>query len=282
MIYFLPIGDELTASSRLRVYKIVPHIKDAFIGVPQKYKKGDILVIQKTPDYSELERAKKAGIKVIYDIDDKYDDVSFLRMINAADVVTTDSKVKKEWLEKINKNVYVVPDSLDWDGKTEYQNNKNGIIGWTGYGNNSHYLQDIKDILPFTLRLITSPDWYHHLKDEECKVQMRPWNLETVDKHLAECELSLCYLPKGDFEDCKGEHKLLKSLAMGIPTFTSATPSYIDVFNKAGVGDKYIVKNKEDWKNIKNIGFDDRLKEYARGFTAEKVAKIWEGVILKV
>lgn len=282
-IYFLPIGDETTASSRLRVYNIVPHIKNSQIGVPQKYKKGDTLVIQKTPAYNELERAKKAGAKVIYDIDDYYwDNPQFLKMIDNADEITVDTELKKEMiLKKWNngKRVTVIPDSLDWDGtKKEVYENK-GIIGWTGYGNNSQYLRPVKDLLPLTLRLITSPDWHNYLPDPDCKVQARPWNLEMVDKHLSECDLGMYYLPSGEFELCKGMHKLLKNWAIGLPTYTSPMPDYVKAMKEAGVGEKYLVNNKEDWKNIKQIDFDEHCRDYALKYEAKEVANLWKKVI---
>lgn len=291
MIYSQLWGDINTASSRLRVLNIQPHIKNYLIGSPEEtptydmsnyksgYKKGDVLIIQKMPLYDEMKKAQKAGCKVIYDIDDKFIQPEFIQMIKEADTVTTDTDTKKAWLLTLNKRVEVIPDSLDWDG-TESKGNKNGVIGWVGYSNNSHYLNDIEIPEGMKLRLITDPKWVYQYKDQ--MAQSRPWSIEMVDKYLSECELSLYYMPDGDFETCKGEHKLLKSLAIGIPTFTSPIPSYVKVFREAGVGDKYIVKNKEDWKNIKNIGFDNRLRDYAMKFKAENVAKIWEDVILKV
>lgn len=275
-IYSQVWGDINTASSRLRVFNIQPHIKDYTIGSPEQYGKGDVLIIQKIPIIDELRKAHKEGAKVIYDLDDKFTSKEFIEMIKEADLVTTDTDTKKEWLSTLNKRVEVIPDSLDWDG-TESKGNKNGVIGWVGYSNNSHYLNDIELSKEMKLRLITDNKWLQYYKDNQA--QSRPWSLEMVDKYLAECELSLYYMPEGDFENCKGEHKLLKSLAIGIPTFTSPIPAYVKVFKEAGVGEKYIVKNKEDWKNIKNIGFDSRLKEYAMRFKAEEVAKLWDKVI---
>lgn len=278
MIYVLPIGDLNTASSRLRIWNIMPYI-DSTPDLPEHYEKGDVLIIQKVPDREAMRKAQNEGAKVIYDIDDLWwDKVEFYNMVQNADLVTTDTEAKKKMLGFCgNKSrlAVVVPDSLDWDGVAREEQPKNGIIGWTGYGNNSVYLNDIKDKLPkeYTLRLIAPPDWWQYLKDEQAEVQCRPWSLEMVDSYLRECELSLYYLPERDFEQVKGMHKLLKSWASKVPCYTSRMPDYVKAMEEAGVGEKYLV---DDWSKLKNIGFDERCYEYALKYEAKNVAEQWK------
>lgn len=264
MIYVIPWGDINIASSRLRVYNIQPFL-DSIIGIPEKYSSNDILIIQKTPQIEELRKAKRQGAKVVYDIDDYYwKRPEFKVMIDEADIVTVDSEYKAKLLKAV-----CIPDSLDWNG-TEANPEKN-IIGWTGYGNNSVYLNDITLPNKYTLRLITSPDWMQHYKG---KAQSRPWSLEMVDKYLAECEFTIYPLPEGEFEQSKGMHKLLKSWAIGIPCYTSPMPDYVKAMKEAGVN--YIVK---DWSKLKNIGFDPKCKEYAMKYKPEIIAKQWKKIL---
>lgn len=278
--YFLPWGDINTASSRLRVYVIQPFIKDAYLGVPEEYKKGDTLIIQKTPNYTELVKAKAQGARVIYDIDDFYwDKEEYKKMIEKADLVTVDTDEKVKMLKELGIKAVAIPDALDWDG-TRKEVYGEGVIGWTGYGNNAHYLNPILDKIPYKIRLITTPDWTREVaKEHSAKVQSRPWSLDMVDKYLAECDLGLYYLPEGEFEQAKGMHKLLKNWAIGIPTYTSPMPDYVKAMEEAGVGEKYIVKNVEDWKNIQMVPFDEKCREYAIKFEAKAIAKLWISVI---
>lgn len=274
MIFFRPVGNQLTASSRLRVWNIQPFIPDSQIAIADKFKKGDVLVIQKIPDIDLLRRAKKEGAKVIYDIDDYYwQNPEYKVMLDECDHITVDTEKKKEML-KDYKNVTVIPDSLDWDG-TKKKSYGKGVIGWTGYGNNAQYLNPILSHLPFPLRLVTTSDWTQYIHGNGENIQSRPWSLEMVDKYLSDCDLGLYYLPEREFEQCKGEHKLLKNWAIGIPTYTSPMPAYVEAMQKAGVGDRYLVKNDEDWKNIKHIKFDEKLRDYALQFSAENIAKQW-------
>jgi len=279
--YYIPIGDELTASSRLRVFNIQPFIPDSKIGVPKRYKKGDTLIIQKNPQIEELRRAKKQGARVIYDIDDYYwDNPQFMKMIDEADLITCDTEKKKEMLlTKWNsgKEMVVIPDSLDWDGTTKENYEHKGIIGWTGYGNNSQYLNAIDIPKEFNLRIISTTDWWDYYKDKH--IQSRPWSLTMVDKYLAECDLGIYYLPEREFELCKGEHKLLKNWAIGLPTYTSRMPAYVKAMKEAGVGEKYLV---DDWSKLKDISSEEDIKkcrEYAIKFKAENIAKLWKKIL---
>lgn len=270
MIFFRPIQDRNTASSRLRVWNIQPFIPDSQIAIANKFTQDDTVVIQKIPDIELLKKAKAEGARVIYDIDDKYDTPEYMAMIEGADVVTVDTEEKKKWIPQ----AVVIPDSLDWDGTQKEKGEQ--VIGWTGYGNNSQYLNDILPYLPFPIRLIATSDWPQYIhKDRAENVQSRPWSLEMVDKYLAECDLGIYYLPDREFEQCKGMHKLLKNWAIGIPTYTSPMPDYVKAMKEAGVGEKYLVKNIEDWKDIKIVPFDEKCRDYAMQFTAEEIAKQW-------
>lgn len=281
--FYLPWGDHNTASSRLRVFNIGPLLQDTYIGCPPEYKKGDVLIIQKTPDRDEMKKAQSQGAKVVYDLDDHYwDKAEFKSMLRNADMVTVDTEEKQRILDfRGNKSqlAVVIPDSLDWDGISQEKPLKNGIIGWTGYGNSSHYLKDLNLQKEYTLRLITSPDWYKGLPDPEAKIQCRPWSLDMVDHYLRECEMIIFPLPGDDFDQVKGMHKLLKAWANRIPCYTSRMPDYVKAMKEAGVGEKYLV---DDWSKLKNIGFDEKCYEYAMRFKSELIAPLWQKAIDQV
>jgi hypothetical protein len=277
-IFFRPIGNLNTASSRLRVWNIQPFIEKSVVGIADEYRKGDTLVIQKVPDINELRKAKSQGAKVIYDIDDCYwkenhvfeNWKDYLQMIKECDLLTVDTNEKKEMLKNI-KEAVVIPDSLDWDGITRETELKNGIACWTSYGNNAGYLDGIK--IPYKLKLITTPDYKNYFSGN---CEFIEWDLETVDKNIRESELMVIRLPDNDFANCKGMHKLIKSWANGVPCYTSPMPDYVRAMKEAGVGEKYLVKNKEDWKNIKVVDFDERCRKYALKYEAKEIAKQWK------
>lgn len=272
MTYFLPLGDNQTASSRLRVYLIAPYL-NATIGCPDRYEKGDVLIIQKVHAPDELRKAKSQGAKVIFDIDDPYlYKHTYQSMAEKADLVTVDTEARKAYAEQYtNKPVVVVPDALDWDGVTRGYDVKNGIAGWTGYGNNAAFLEGM--VFPYKLRLISTVDCGKFYSGD---FEFSQWDLDTVDEEIRQCEFMINRLPLNETTAQKGMHKLLKSWANGVPCYTSRIPDYVKAMEEAGVGEKYLV---DDWANMKNEGFDERCRSYAMKYRAEDVAKKWKEVI---
>jgi len=271
MLYIIPWGDKNTASSRLRVHNIAPYL-DASFDLPEEYEKGDILIIQKVPNYKELKRAKSQGAKVIYDIDDWWNSDNFKKMVKKADLVTIDTEYKL----KLYPKAKVIPDSLDWSGLTKINYFNKKLIGWTSYGNNAHYLNKV--VIPlkeqgFKLKLITTKDYLNYFAGE-CK--FKEWSLKTIDKELAECDYGIYPLKNNDFSQSKGMHKLLKNWAIGLPTYVSPTPDYIKAVKEAGVNKDCLVK---DWKNLKPIKFEPQMREYALKYLPIKIAELWKKVI---
>jgi hypothetical protein len=180
------------------------------------------------------------------------------------------------------KEATVIPDSLDWDGtEKKVYRDKGNIIGWTGYGNNSQYLNDIIDVIPkdFNIRLIADVSWVQYIKDPALNIQSRPWSEEMVDKYLSECDFGIYYLPEREFENCKGMHKLLKNWAIGLPTYTSRMTDYVKAMKEAGLSDKFLI---DDWSKLKNVANDDdidKAREYAFKFKPEEIAKLWQKTI---
>lgn len=272
MIYAIPLGDRNIASSRLRIHLIAPILGYSF-GLPKHYEKGDTLIIQKVHNPEELRKAKSQGAKVIFDIDDPYlYRRAYQSMAEMADLVTVDTEARKAYAESFTTTpVVVIPDALDWDGVRRGTDVKNGVAGWTGYGNNAEFLEGM--VLPFNLRLISTIDCGKYFSGD---FEFAEWKLETVDEEIRGCELMINRLPLNETTAQKGMHKLLKSWANGVPCYTSRIPDYVKAMEEAGVGEKYLV---DDWANLKNIGFDEKCFIYAMKYSAEEVSKKWKNVL---
>jgi glycosyltransferase involved in cell wall biosynthesis len=106
---------------------------------------------------------KKRGKRVIYEIDDDLWDVNpdnpsvsisteknfqyenFMREVNA---VTTTTETLANKIRKFNKNVYVVPNCIDYDVyKKRDGNNKKLVVGYTGAASHWGDLQIITDVV---------------------------------------------------------------------------------------------------------------------------------------
>lgn len=272
-IFFLPWGDKNTASSRLRVLNVVPHIKNATIGVPDRYEKGDVLIIQKALRHDELKRAQKAGVPVIYDIDDNYmDKMEFVKMSEDADMVTVGSS----FFHRYYPDAPVIDDSLDWDGTKKRDYKKKGLVGWHGYGNFA-FINGIAGMLEkrgYKIRTIVGKDYIQ----EYGRYDVRPWSTETIDKDLAECDMCVIPLPPDfdDFTQAKGMNKLIKAWAIGLPAYFSYMPEYDRVVKETGFRG-FMVRN---WDTHDLSGkWVPKMREYALQFTPDKIAKQWEAAI---
>jgi hypothetical protein len=274
MIYFIPLGDKNTASSRLRVHLVAPYL-NAHVGVPERYEKGDVLIIQKVHAPQELHKARSQGATVIYDIDDPYlHRRAFQGMVESADLVTVDTESRKMYAEQFTKKqVVVIPDALDWDGITRTEEVNNGIACWTSYGNNAEFLEGVG--IKMKLKLITTSDYKNYFSGD---CDFVPWSIENVDEEIRKSEVMIIPLPDNETTKPKGRHKLLKAWANGVKCYVSPIPDYVEAMNEAGVGGKYIVK---DWNTLKNPTepLEKECIEYAKKFSADKVAEIWQSVI---
>lgn len=270
MVYFIPWGDQNTASSRLRVFKVAPLLGAKIIpsGTAIEYTKDDILVIQKALAFKDMKKAKLAGAKVIYDIDDNYlDHQEFRFMVDQADLVTVGSSYFKQFIP----NSLVIDDCLDWDGMMKIDTTPKKLVGWHGYGNLG-YLFGISDSLikrGYSIRAIVQEKFIHHYKQFDHYV----WNLQTIDGLLVACDFTAFYLPDDAFSQAKGMNKLIKSWAIGLPCFVSPMPEYQRVMQEAEV-DGFIVT---DWDTHDlSQPWHPNMRDYALRFKPENVAKQWE------
>ena len=267
MIYFIPWGDENTASSRLRVYNVLPYLK-ASLELPKKYKKSDVLIIQKALRPDEMARAQADGAKVIYDIDDNYlDKREFVTMAENADLVTVGSSYFHRWFP----DAPVIDDSLDWDG-TEKKLGKTNLVGWHGYGTNA-YINAIAPVLEnkgYKIRTIVCKEYMQPYIDDGYDV--KEWKLDTIDKDLAECDFHASFLGDDDFSQAKGMNKLIKAWAIGVPAFVTYTPEYDRVFRESGIKG-FMVR---DWSTHDfTQPWTPAMREYALRFHPRVIAKQW-------
>ena len=267
MIYFLPWGGKDIASSRLRVYNVVPFMKDAVIGTPEKYQKGDVLIIQKALRPDEMTKAQAQGAKVIYDIDDNYmDKIEFVRMAEQADLVTVGSS----FFHKFYPDAPVIDDSLDWDGTKKKDYTKSNLVGWHGYGN-LNYIQAVAPVFEvkgMKVRTIVGEAYMGHYS----RYDVKKWSLDTIDKDLAECDMGVIYLPEDDFSQAKGMNKLIKNWAIGLPCYFSYMPEYDRVVRESGIRG-FMVRNWEMHDFSKP--WVPEMRKYALKFKPENIAKQW-------
>lgn len=262
-ILYFALGLETTASSRLRVYKVAEALRRLGDTVDIKIsyadvKRGDydLIVVQKRQDFHrKMTRWIGNGIPVVFDFDDLTDAVPTHTLLTAG------SKVLQE---KHPSSIYI-PDCLDissdYAPKVKHED-KLSRICWFGLACNLYHAEPVYKAcceLGMKLVIITDVDGQHEYPRWEYAEYVE-WELDTVDQNITGCDLVACpYIFSGrwdrDWIQAKGENRLLKAWALGMPVVGASIPSYREH------GLKYVAETKQEWVDVLSALRDKKLRE---------------------
>lgn len=230
---------------------------------------------------------------------------AILEIIKLSDAVVCSTESQKKDILKLNTNVHVSLDyfsndittfknsysvdtkiKLVWEGQAVTANNLlllNNVLGKLKHKVEIYVITDINANLYFNLyKLKTSKI----LKDFNFKYRFIAWDLKTISKEIANCDLAVIPIfRKNSFAWNKPENKLLFFWEIGIPTLTTDTPAYKRVMDTAGI--KFYCSTPEEWlkkiqefcdsneKNKQNIV--NLSREYLNKYHSKKVIlKKWD------
>ncbi|MFQ5707895.1 MAG: glycosyltransferase family 4 protein [bacterium] len=134
----------------------------------------------------------------------------------------------KQYVEKHNTNVVVIPTSVDLaryvlkDYKRE--SNRSLVIGWAGTASGLVYLRNLEKVLEqlsqrydFHLKIIcTDTIPLRNVKVTHCQ-----WSLENEIRDLQSLDIGIMPLPDSEFEKGKGGFKLIQYMGVGVPVVCS-------------------------------------------------------------
>lgn len=257
---------------------------------------ADILVFQRQRRQAairEIAGWKAKGKKIVMDFDDNfflledhnpakefYDPESLkwqARATELADAVTVTSQPLAESYRRLNRNIHVLPNSVDERilQRSPVESDKS-IVGWQGGYSHLEDLRVLKSPIntlakrfdfTFVLAGYRPPDFFK-------EAEFRPWvefndDLPYLDL-IADFSIGLCPLAKTAFNDCKSDIKFLEYSALGIPTIASKVVVYSNV--KHGTTG-YLARNQGDWETYLARLLSDqderrRLAENAKEYIA--------------
>jgi hypothetical protein len=241
-ISFDLFGDEQTASSRLRGFKLARELTK--LGhVPIIGNKGvaDLKVFQKNLNFKELGRVRESGAIVIYDFDDNYllegvgtrSDV--IRFMNFADVVTAGSDLLVESAKQYHPRVYLFENPLDvidedkCRGFREWEHR----LAWFGNSGNLPALEAL-GLSQRVTTITTNGDI--------------PWQLATIDDELINFDLVLIPVLTNEWTLSKNANRMLKCIALGVPFLASNTPEHRRMAERLGLpAADFLVAEGESW-----------------------------------
>ena len=113
------------------------------------------------------------------------------------------------------------------------------------------------------------------------------WNLDTVSSTLASCDVGIAPLPHDSY---MSSNKIVSYWAVGLPVVASPTTEYRKVISHGENG--LLAGKTSEWESclssiLLDIDLQRRLgssgREYAtQHFRVEKIAEVWEGVLVEV
>lgn len=280
-IVYFPLGNETIASSRLRVHKVIPHLRSrghrVWIDADPDQVDADVVVVQKRHD---LGRSMRRWIEndrlVVYDLADRE---ARLEPHSALTVSTA------ELQRQVGGSV--VPDCLDiTPGAAAKIRHRDRLetVAWCGLGCNVYHADPVwRACRDLGLRLVIVTDLGgRHQFPRWDGAEYRRWDLETVDAELADCDVLACPYVRGgrwpwDWTRCKSANRVLKGWALGLPVVGTGIPSY------RRVGLDLLAETPDQWRERLAELTDRRARErsvegkreYALMFDAGNVATVW-------
>lgn len=206
----------------------------------------------------------------------------YKKSIEDVDLVITTSFDLKNELEKYNKAVAVVPNSIDF---SLFPNEKKDNIRLLWSGGASHY-EDLAEVQPVLEDLMAKYPRLHlymygnsfpgiiknmpkdrvHTKGW-CSADAHGYRLASVD-----ADISICPLRENAFNEKKSSIKYYEMSALGVPSVCRNMPPYSDDIVDGENG--YLYKNNEEFKEKLEILINDPVLRLAMGQKAyEYVSK---------
>lgn len=184
------------------------------------------------------------GKKSVYDFDDaiwlpnfshsnrrfaflkRYGNVKFI--CKRVSKVSVGNAFLKEYAQKFNSNVYVIPTTIDTDGyhnrSHTFDHNEKIKLGWTGSHSTVSYLEELESVFKqlskrIDFELIVISDKKPKLEIPE--LRYFEWNKSTEISDLDRIDIGLMPIGNSDWDKGKCGFKALQYMSLGIPALVS-------------------------------------------------------------
>lgn len=199
-----------------------------------------------------------------------------IRMIDNSDIVLCGSSEQKMALDRLHPNVVVMRDFFGDDlttCKSAWKLRREGELHvlWEGLSHgNLEIFRMLRQVLDSVKGLrvhahvVTDPNYCHvgsrlwceptwavlerEFRGSEVRVHHYAWNAATFSAIAASCDIGVIPVPPNPVMQRKPENKLLLLWQIGLPTVTTATPSYARVMG--AIGEEFVASSLADWPRL--------------------------------
>ena len=260
------------------------------------------------PPIFEILSSRLFNKPLIYDFDDaiflaerSYANraISFLKnpgkvagIISFSEQVIVGNDYLKEYAQRINKNITVIPTPVDTEKYKPLNSSKKDriVVGWIGSHSTAEYLLELKDVFrklkkgnpDIVIRLIGAEKYREQLLLTECHA----WKLEDEIAELGSFDIGLMPMPDNLWTRGKCAFKLLLYMGMGIPAVCSPVEMNREIIRDGENG--FFASSPEEWlKRIQTLIKDQDLRKkiglQGRKTVEEKYAlSLWAPVFIDV
>ena len=260
---FDTFGDDNTASSRLRAWKLAEFLAERGHHVLMNEGEScDVYVCQKVRPFASLRSFKDAGALTVYDFDDHFlldgpdghglkDEV--VAFMNGADIVTVGSGHLLEAARSYHPHVFVLENPADISSAEISRSATEDLrrIGWFGTPAGLRDLRAIK-----TAETVVTVTRRGDIE----------FDRDTIDATLSGFDLVLIPVERNEWNLAKNANRMVKALVLGVPVLVTATPEHVEAAKLLGLDGRFLVAPEEDW--------DAKISALRENFTRSAVPRL--------
>lgn len=177
------------------------------------------------------------------------------KICSLSDLVFSGNSYLAEYAKQFNKNVKIIPTTIDtaiFQRKQEYKNNEKLCIGWSGSHTTIKHFEEAVPILKkirkkygdkVYFKVMGDADYYN----EELDIKGISWSSEKEVELISSFDIGIMPLPDDEWVKGKCGLKGLSYMALEVPTIMSGVGVNGEIINEGING--FLASNEEEWIN---------------------------------
>lgn len=238
------------------------------------------------PGYLSLEPLLKRPY--VLDVDDAiwltspFGRSAAIKIAKRAEVVLAGNAYIAGWFGSHARDIRIVPTAIDTErflprSRSDIENNKHFVVGWTGLSSNFIYIYEIEKALEDFLKtrdaellvVADQPPKFGRIQQE--KVRYIKWSPAIEAKAVRQMDAGLMPLPDNEWTRGKCSFKMLQYMASGVPVVASPVGMNDEILTMGKVG--FPAKDEADWYDTLDQLYKDRDLGHKCGATGRFIVE---------